>query len=106
MIIAILATFMASSGFWAWMSKRTDRKSATTRLVLGLAHDRIIFLGMKYLDRGYLTKDEYEDLNHYLYEPYSEFGGNGLAKRVMDDVANLPFRPTASYWPTEAEKSP
>lgn len=61
-------------------------------MVLGLAHERIITLGMSYIDRGYVTNDEYEDLVKYLYKPYKELGGNGTAELVVDRVKNLPMR--------------
>lgn len=37
------------------------------------------------------TRDEYENLNDYLYEPYAAAGGNGSAKRVMEEVKKLPL---------------
>jgi len=87
--MTIIVTTMASSGFWAYIMKRQSNRSATTRLLMGLAHDRIIFLGMTYITRGWITKDEYEDFDKYLWEPYSEFGGNGLAEKVHTEVSNL-----------------
>jgi hypothetical protein len=90
-LITIIASIGASSGIWAFISKRDDRRSATTQLLLGLAHDRIIYLGMSYIERGWLTKDEYEDFDKYLWKPYSHFGGNGLAEKVMNDVQKLPI---------------
>lgn len=71
--------------------KRSQNTNASTTLLLGLAHDRIIHLGMSYIRRGWITKDEYEDLDKYLYGPYSTFGGNGLAERVMTEVRKLPI---------------
>ena len=41
--------------------------------------------------RGELTKDEYENLHDYLYEPYLAEGGNGTAKKVMSEVERLPL---------------
>lgn len=49
-------------------------------------------LGTAYLSRGYITIDEYEDLQKYLYSPYSSFGGNGMAEKVMKEVQELPIR--------------
>lgn len=90
-IITVIGSVVASSGFWAWLQRRDTLKGATTQLLLGLAHDRIIYLGMSYLDRGWLTKDEYEDFMKYLVTPYSTFGGNGLAEKVVADVKKLPI---------------
>lgn len=90
-VLTIVGAVVASTGFWAFIQSRFDKRSATTQLLLGLAHDRIIALGMEYLERGWVTKDEYDDLNHYLWKPYSKFGGNGLADKVKKDVDNLPI---------------
>lgn len=89
--VTILITLIGSAGFWSYLDARRAKKSASTRLLIGIAHDRITFLGMKYVERGYLTSDEYENLNDYLYEPYAEAGGNGSAKRVMEEVRKLPL---------------
>ena len=43
-----------------------------------------------YVERGYITQDEYENLRVYLYEPYEKMGGNGSARRVMLEVDKLP----------------
>lgn len=58
---------------------------------VGLAHDRIIYLGMSYIERGWITQDEYENLHDYLYKPYEEMGGNGSAKKVMQEINKLPI---------------
>lgn len=58
-------------------------------MLIGLAHDRIIYLGMAYIERGYITQDEYENLYEYLYKPYEKLGGNGSAKRIMTEVDQL-----------------
>lgn len=50
---------------------------------VGMVHDRIIHLCMVYVTRWYITQDEYENLNDYLYHPYEKMGGNGSAKRIM-----------------------
>nr|DAH22793.1 MAG TPA: holin protein [Caudoviricetes sp.] len=89
--ITILLAFVGSAGFWGFLEARRKKNDANTRLLVGMAHDRIVFLGMKYVERGYITKDEYENLNDYLYEPYAAAGGNGSAKRVMEEVRKIPL---------------
>lgn len=91
MVLTIVCAVIASSGFWAYISKRCEKKDVKTRMLVGLAHDRILFLGMRYVDRGYITRDEYENLYEYLYQPYEKMGGNGSAKRVMQEVNKLPI---------------
>ncbi len=90
-LVTVLCAVLASSGFWALMQKLTDKKDARTQMLVGLAHDRILYLGMSYIQRGYITKDEYENLYDYLYKPYLKMGGNGSAKRVMGEVEKLPL---------------
>ena len=87
---AVVSAVLASSGLWAWLIKRGEKNGAERRLLVGLAHDRIMHLGMVYIERGYITQDEYENLRVYLYEPYEKMGGNGSAKRVMREVDRLP----------------
>lgn len=92
MVITIVCSVLASSGFWAYLMNKRDKKDAKTRMLLGLGHDRIISLAMEYIGRGWITQDEYEDLNKYLYTPYQEMGGNGTAERIMLEIRKLPIR--------------
>lgn len=90
-ILTVVLTLLGSAGFWSYLEARRAKKDANTRLLVGIAHDRITYLGMKYVERGSITQDEYENLNDYLYEPYAAAGGNGSAKRVMEEVKKLPL---------------
>ena len=92
LVITFLASVMASSGFWIYMNKQLDKKDMKTLLLLGLAHDRITYLGLLYIQRGWITQDEYESLHQYLFAPYIEMGGNGSAKRIMCEVDKLPIK--------------
>ena len=90
--VPLAVAVLTSSGLWALVSKRADKNNAERKMLVGLAHDRITHLGMAYLTRGYITQDEYENLNDYLYQPYEKMGGNGSAKRVMEEVRKLPIK--------------
>lgn len=91
-LVTIACTAIASSGFWTFVQKRNEKKDVKTKVLIGLGHDRIISLGVKYISRGWITEDEYENLNDYLYKPYKELGGNGSAARIMQEVSNLPIK--------------
>ena len=91
-LTSVLIALISSTGLWSFIANRRNKHDAKTRLLIGLAHDRIIYLGTTYIDRGYITTDEYENLHDYLYAPYAENGGNGSAKRVMDQVKSLPIK--------------
>ena len=88
-LITIICTVLASSGLWAYLLKRSEKKDVKTQMLIGLGHDRIVYLGMSYIDRGWITQDEYENLYEYLYKPYEKMGGNGSAKRIMHEVEQL-----------------
>lgn len=90
--VPLIVALLTSSGLWALVLKRADKNNAERKMLVGLAHDRIIHLGMAYIERGYVTQDEYENLQVYLYEPYEKMGGNGSARRVMEEVRKLPIR--------------
>lgn len=99
MLLTILGAILASSGFWAYILERSKRKATEikyddlkTQMLIGLAHDRIIYLGMSYIEKGYITEDEYENLYEYLYKPYEKLGGNGSAKRIMTEINQLAIR--------------
>lgn len=91
-VITVFTSVLASSGLWAYLAHRTDRRDAKTQMLVGLAHDRILYLGTSYIERGYISNDEYENLHDYLYKPYQKIGGNGSAERVMNEVNRLPTR--------------
>lgn len=96
-ILAIVGAVLASSGFWAYMDHRRSRDSAVTRLMMGLAYDRVTTLGIAYIERGWVTRDEYEEYEKYFVEPYKALGGNGVAERIWLQVRTLPFRPHSRY---------
>lgn len=90
-VLTIFTSILMSSGLWAFITKTSDRKDVRNQMLVGLAHDRIMCLGMRYIDRGWISRDEYENLNDYLYIPYEKLGGNGSAKRIMEEVRRLPI---------------
>lgn len=89
--VTILVSVLASSGVWAVVMKAMDKKDVRTQMLIGLGHDRIMYLGNKYIERKYITSEEYENLVDYLYKPYELMGGNGSAKRVIEEVKKLPL---------------
>ena len=92
-VLTSVSTVAASSGFWAYRSSKSNAKSATTRLLMGIAYEHIMTFGVAYIRRGWATRDEYEELRKYFFEPYKALGGNGSAERVMNEVEKLPFGP-------------
>lgn len=98
-LLTAVASVLASTGFWTFLQARMNKKSLTRKMLLGLAHDRIIDLCMEYIERGTVTHDELENLLDYLYDPYEKMGGNGSAKRLVEIVKNLPVSEYVPTWP-------
>ena len=96
LLLAIVASVFGSTGFWALLTAiwnaHNKKVSIEGRMLRGLAHDRICELGEKYIQQGYITKDEYENLHDYLFLPYKELGGNGTAEKIVNDVKRLPMK--------------
>lgn len=89
----IITAFATSSGFWAHKTAKSQKNTAEENLLRGLAHTRLMALCEKYIERGWITPEEYEDLIVYLYQPYIELGGNGTIKKMVDNEINkLPIR--------------
>ena len=95
-IVAVVVAIFASGGFWAflqtWLTNTSKKKTAEQKLILGLAFRQIIELCDYYITRGYIDTEEYKELNHYLFEPYQQLGGDGTAARLIKEVERLPIR--------------
>lgn len=91
LLVTVLVALIASTAFWNFFGKKRSEKDLTRKLLIGLAHDRITYLSLVYIERGYITQDEYENLAVFLYKPYVDFGGNGSAVRLMAEVDKLPI---------------
>ena len=89
-ILTIFASVMASSGLWAFLGNRLDKRSAERDLIVGIGHIELVFFGMQYIERGWITKDEYETLKA-LYDSYKKLGGNCSGTKVMAEVEKLPM---------------
>lgn len=92
-ISGIITSMITSQGLWNHVSEKSHKDSAESELLRGLAHTRIMNLCEKYIDRGWITPEEYEDLITYLYHPYLELGGNGTVKKMVENEVNrLPIQ--------------
>lgn len=86
------STLLGAPGLWAFLKSKTDRNNSEHELLLGVSKNQLLALGRTYLDRGFITMDEYEEYEAE-YKLYSALGGNGLARRVFKQVDDLPIMP-------------
>lgn len=97
-LIAVISA-LTSSGFMSlvvYLIQRHDKKkekerendSALSRMLLGLGHDKLLYLTDKYVRRSVITLKEKRNLD-FLYSPYAELGGNGDCKIGYDACQQL-----------------
>lgn len=89
----LVTTVLSGPGIWAWAKTRTQRNDSEDKLLLQVAKNQLVSQGREYLKRGYITMDEYEEYES-AYKVYSDLGGNGLARRIFEQVDDLPMMPT------------
>ena len=114
-ILPLLVTLIGSSGFWAFLQYKDTKKQELLKeqkaameslqdalekqkdVLIGLGHDKIMYLGGKYCERNYITHSEYENLYTYIYLPYKALGGNGSADKMMEQVNKLELRENVHF---------
>jgi hypothetical protein len=69
-------------------SKQSQILDAQAKELMGLGHDKIIFLTQQIARRGYITLKEKANLEA-LYIPYSKLGGNGDGKTGYNHCMSL-----------------
>lgn len=88
----ILIAVLGSSGVWELIKfeaeKHRKKLSDEQKLILGIAHDRIWYLGGQYIRRKGITKSELDNLERFAV-PYLSMGGNGTGKKIWNDVKAL-----------------
>lgn len=94
-ILTIFTSVLASSGLWAFLSSKIERSTAEKDILIGIGHIELVFFGMQYIERGWITKDEYETMKE-LYDPYIKLGGNGSGKKIMAEIEKLPIHSNES----------
>lgn len=90
-VLTLVTAILASSGLWAFLGNRLERNNAERELIVGIGHIELVFFGMQYIERGWITRDEYETMQG-LYEPYVRLGGNGSGTKIMKELEKLPIR--------------
>jgi len=96
LLVTVLCAVFGSNGLWTLIQHRREKKDAKTQMILGLGHDRIVHLCKGFLEQGYISTDDFENLYEYLYLPYKAMGGNGTCTKLMERVEKLPTKPVNS----------
>mgnify|MGYP004468561263 FL=1 len=97
----IIAVVTGATAFWAFVQflisrhdakeeKENSNEKLQNDMLLGLAHDRILFLTDKYIRRKAITLKEKRNLE-YLYRPYRGLHGNGDCQIGYEECQKLPI---------------
>lgn len=95
MIQTIVVSIVASTGFWTFLNaiiqNKQKSKSVNRKALLALLHDKLYTTAEEIIRNGTVTVDQLDNLN-YLITPYFDMGGNGLCKRLYEEVLKLPIK--------------
>lgn len=97
LVLTFVGSLTASGGLWAYVQHKDQNKSATSRLLMGIAYDTLVTKGMEFIERGWVTTDEFDEFEKFYFQPYKDLGGNGTAERIMNQVKSLPFSSKSKY---------
>ena len=92
-ILAILGSSALAaviSGIFGLLVSRQHKENGVAAGVRILLYERIKFLGTRYVEKGYVSNDDYEDLlkMHRVY--HNPLKGNGFLDDIMEQVKKLP----------------
>lgn len=96
-VIAIISSGALStliSGLFNLWQMRKKKQDGVREGIKILLYDRIKHLGKDYIERGYVTSDELEDLTtmHEIYHDPDGLNGNGFLDAIMKNVKSLPIK--------------
>ena len=96
-IIAIISSGALStliSGLFNLWQMRKKKQDGVREGIKILLYDRIKHLGKAYIERGYISAEELEDLTtmHEIYHDPDGLNGNGFLDAIMRNVKSLPIK--------------
>ena len=110
--ITLLVGIFGSTGFWSWKVAKREKNSEVYKkideienkvdsyienmqqMVMGQTYVNIVRTCEYWIKRGWAEQDDIRDLEHYMYDPYIKWGGNGTAERLFKQVCELPKQPS------------
>lgn len=93
--LSMIITIFASTGFWTFLGIVYANRSKRNNLLLGLAYVQIVSKCEHYISEGEIGINEYKELKSYLFEPYINMGGDGVAKNLIEQVDRLSMKKEA-----------
>ena len=92
-ILALVAAIFGSTGLWTLINNiyqsRKEKKSVEREALLGLLHESLAEKCEAYIAAGSISRQDFEDLEKYIYKPYRKLGGNGTGEVLFNKVSDL-----------------
>lgn len=85
------------------MDNMKNKLSSLEIAMKAISHDKIYKLTDEYIDRGWVTLDELDNLE-YLYTAYRTLGGNGTGEKRYNRVQALPVKTSQSDFITSRDE--
>ena len=110
-IVTLVVGIFGSTGYWSWKATKREKNSEVYKRITEIEDNvneymdmmKKSIMGIEYLnvvkhcegwiERGWVDQDDLRDLQHYIYDPYRQKGGNGTAERIFNQAARLPHKP-------------
>ena len=94
-LVAVLGSSALSTIITALISKKTIKSTKELGINKGvqlLLYDRIKFLAKCYINQGFITAGDLEDINRMWECYHNDLGGNGFLDSLMSQVKILPIK--------------
>ena len=95
--VSVIIALIGSSGIWGFILYRQQHKDAKEddlnlikTALMGILFGEIMEQGEKYIHRGYITLKQLNNFKKYIFDPYKNLGGDGMADEVWDSLCDLP----------------
>lgn len=85
------------------LNNMKNKLSSLEIAMKAISHDKIYKLTDEYIDRGWVTLDELDNLE-YLYTAYRTLGGNGTGEKRYNRVQALPVKTSQSDFITSRDE--
>lgn len=90
--VTFMTGVIGSKSLWALVESKNTKSRAGHELLLIVSRSEILTLGRHYIEQGYVRFDEYDEFCE-MYKHYVDNGGNGLAKKIFEEVGEIPVLP-------------
>lgn len=85
MILTVVGSVLASTGFWQFMQARNDRNSAEHQALGALLRHEMFDIYERYKDSDSVPRDIQEEMDQ-LWQPYHAMGYNHMGDKIHNEI--------------------